>query len=324
MAQSLAVEIGKQVLWSILTYSQEELAQLFDGRRMFKSAPAPHQQGFIFADGEEVTPALAAYSYQFLRTNDLIGSSRYDTIVRILNWCSDNLRHTAIRTAGDGIKFWNYYGDPLMKSILEGIKDPTNPKVLWHWTEGCWCTTGLLRLLLSAINIPVKLIQNGVTRDNTGQIVDEGHAQPWFMADDLHLSHGDDPYDQFMNLEEPVDIGGVPPIPTDKLLINATTFNNWFGSSVSDKQNRANIGRQLLELGIQYLPNYLLKSYCNDRIAGKNHANGTVFQQFVYKDNNTDPNPIFIYSLAQLEAMKLWDRIEAKITALCECGNFRE
>ena len=319
VAQSLAVEIGRWVLWSLHDYTPDQLDQLFNINTMFQFQPNGYD---LDPKRFEVVPATPAYSYQFLRTNDLIGSSRVNTVIRALNWCRDNLTHNPRPndTVKDWYAIWGYRGYPPLINVIEKTTDPIYGP--GHYTNGCWGTTGLLRVLLSVINIPVQVIVKGVQTDpNTGEPISSGHALPWFMADDLYLSHGDDPYDKNMNGKGPLGIGGVPPIPTEKLLIDANTFNNWFGASVADEQIRANISRQIRELAIQYLPHYLLSLYCGDTDFGRNHAAGDVLKQFRYQ-GPTDPQPVFIYDLTTLERMKLWDRMDAKITALCSCANF--
>jgi hypothetical protein len=58
--------------------------------------------------------------------------------------------------------------------------------------------------------------------------------------------------------------GGLPPIPTSRLLIDKATFDARFGTGVDDLNKGFNIGRRGLELAIDYLPNYLLSLYCFD------------------------------------------------------------
>ena len=90
------------------------------------------------------------------------------------------------------------------------------------------------------------------------------------------------------------------------MLINQSRFNEWF---VGNPNARDNIGRQTRELALQYLPNYVLKRHCNDLAAGRNHANSQVAEIF---DRN--------YTIAQLEALDLWNRMDDKIADLGGCA----
>lgn len=60
-----------------------------------------------------------------------------------------------------------------------------------------------------------------------------------------------------------------------------------------------------------HLPNDVLKLYCADMLAGRSHINGWVYQTF-----NT------YYSVAELEAKQLWQRMDTKIASLGGCGKF--
>ena len=291
VAQSLAAEIGQQLLWSIQGYSAPQLAQLFDSREMFRWNASPAGYRIDSMHGH-VVPAPPARSYAFLGTGDLIGGSRLDTLSRVVNWCRANLVHfSGGTTAANMQDQWQYRGFPPMTRVLDGTVQTSHPGFgVMHRTAGCWGTVGLLRALMRAINIPVKLVTNA------------GHAQPWFMTDSRYLSHGDDPYNALTK--------ATPPIPAAEILIDQAQFDAWFGVGVSATDKANNIGRRPRELAIVYLPNYLLHAYCSDIANGKGHGNGQVFDTLSLN-----------YTVAQLEAQTLWTRMDAKIAGFGGCAH---
>ena len=290
-AQSLAAEIGGQLLWSLQGYSADQLAQLFDSREMFRWTSAPPGYRIDSMHGH-IVPGPPARSYEFLGTAGLIGNTRLDTVDRVVDWCRANLVHfSGGTTAANMEDQWQYRGWPPMTRVLAGTQQTSHPGLgAMHRTAGCWGTTGFLRALLRVINIPVKLVTNA------------GHAQPWFMADSRYLSHGDDPYNQLTK--------ATPPIPAGEIPINQTKFDAWFGAGVSETDKGNNIGRRTRELAITWLPNYLLHKYCSDIAAGKTHANGEVFDTLSLN-----------YTVAQLEAENLWGRMDAKIAGFGGCAH---
>ena len=177
-----------------------------------------------------------------------------------------------------------------MPRVIQGTLQTSQPELGIHCrTAACWGTTGFLCAALRAVNIPVKMLVNG------------GHAQPWFMADGLYLSHGDDPYNALTT--------AVPAIPASEIPIDQAKFSAWFGPGVSDADVDNNVGRRLLELALIYLPTYLLRRYCNDIADGNAPGAGQVFNLF---------SPV--YTLAELEEQFLWIKMDAKLASIGGCG----
>lgn len=294
VAQSLVMEISHQLPWSFLGYPESQLSQLFDSREMFYWIASSAGYRIDKMHGR-LLPAPPLRSYHFLVANDLIGHTRLDTLSRVLEWCRENLSHSSCgnlphssMTAAETENHWQYRGYPPMTRVLDGTIKTSDPgSGIKHYTAGCWGTTGLLRALLRVINIPVKLVTNSY------------HAQPWFMADSLYLSHGDDPYNIWSK---------ETPFPAGELLINQAKFDAWFGTAVNETDRSNRIGFRPKDLAIVYLPNRLLHRYCLDLLKGKNHAEGKVFELF---------SPV--YTVAQLEAKNLWDRMDAKIAGFGGC-----
>jgi hypothetical protein len=99
-----------------------------------------------------------------------------------------------------------------------------------HWTAGCHGTTGLLRNVLRAVNIPVQILRVC------------GHGQAHFLTEGTYLDHGDNPY----NLD--FKASG---LSAADLLIDETTYTTWFGATLDNHDTPAacpNIGRQVTEL----------------------------------------------------------------------------
>ena len=289
VAQSLAVEIGKRVGWSVTGYSATGLAQLFDSRETFhwNAGATGYEIGF----GHGVALPCAPHMSYSLIFNNMIKGSRFSTIAALLDWCRSNLRHfMGGWDTANVFDQWQYRGFPPVLKMIQGT--PTLSQPSWgvhNLTGGCWGTTGFLRAVLRTVNIPVRLVTHC------------GHAQPNFVEDGLYLTHGDDPYNQLTT--------SVPPMPISEILVNQAQFDGWFGPGVPNDTQCKNVGRRTRDLALTYLPTYLLKAYCRDITNGKTHANGEVFD--LYKD---------LYTLAQLEAMNLWTKMDTKIASLGGCS----
>lgn len=291
VAQSLANELGEQLGWSLLGYPASQLANLLDGRTMFHWNASPAGYLIDIEDGA-VTPAPPTRCYEFLGTNGLIGLSRLDTIGRLVDWCRANLVHfSGSWDTANMQDQWQYRGLPPVSRMLSGTIRTSQPQLgSMHRTAGCWGTTGLLRALLRVVNIPCELVTSA------------SHAQPHFMSEGRYLSHGDDPYNALTK--------AVPPIPAGEILIDQATFAAWFGAGVSEADKDRNVGRRTRELAVQYLPNYLLHQRCSDIANNKTHAGGEVYATLSRN-----------YTVAQLEALRLWDRLDAKIASFGGCAH---
>lgn len=291
VAQSLAVEIGKRVNWSLTGYSANGLAQLFDSRKTFAwNNGAAGYEIASFPQGAAV-PCAPNVAYSFLY-NNLIGGTRSSTIANLLGWCRSNLRHFSGGWDTKNVyDQWQYRGFPPVLKMLQGTSTLSQPSWgIQHITGGCWGTTGFLRAMLRTVNVPVELVTHC------------GHAQPHFIEDGLFLTHGDDPYNALTT--------SVPPMPISEILVNQAQFDGWFGAAVPSQSQCDNVGRRTIDLSLTYLPTYVLKAYCQDIAGGKTHANGAVFD--IYKK---------LYTVAQLEAMNLWGKMDTKIASLGGCSH---
>ncbi len=286
IAQSLVVEADRRVNWSVRNLSNAEKELIFDSRNLFQWNNGKNAYIIPFDLGV-VSPGDPFKIYQFLTSNNLIGYNHLQTVIRLVDW-SRRLSHFSGGWDSDNVfDQWQYRGFPPIERVINGTLKTSNPgDGVKKRTGGCWGTTGFFRMCLRTINIPVKLERKS------------GHALPNFMSIQRYLTHGDDPYNRMFKNETS--------IPASRLLIDQSTWNSWFGGGANHADN---IGRQVRELALIFLPNYVLKKHCEDKAANRSHANSEVFE--IFQRN---------YTVAQLEALNLWQRMETKITSLGGCN----
>ncbi len=294
VAYSLAVEIGGRTSWSLNEYSVLQLRSLLSSWLMFTWNPDHNGYELRYFNTAGVVPASPWTTLTHLYSKGIYSClSRPIAIARALDWSRSNLIHFSGGFDAQNMEAqWQYRGSAPVVRTLAGTPFPgqTLPSIsgIRHRTAGCWGTTGFLRAILRVQNIPVDLIMSA------------GHALPYFPADGLYLSHGDDPYSRLSK--------STPPFPARELLIDEATFDAWFGPAVSATTRANNIGRQTKELALIYLPDELLRHRCKDLRDNKSNADGDVFATF-------DP----IYSLQDLEDRALWTSIDAKIAERGGC-----
>jgi hypothetical protein len=294
VGHSLALEIRGDLPWSLC----DHLPTAYD----ILSAPIGHY-GFLnpvtpggpplFQPRAGVTPAHPTVTYAFLTANGLIGSTRFETIGKLLDW-SRRLAHffgpvTTINMEGH----WQYRGAPPVSRTIGGtVATPTNApgfSQFGHWTRGCWGTMGFLKNVLMSANIPV--IEKSVP--DPACI----HATPYFPSEGGYLSHGDDPYGFFREGTTTI----VPPIGA--FLIDEATYTQWFTGAT--EYVCSNISRQDAQLALALLPDSLALKYCDDVQHDKDHASGLVYQAFSS-----------YYTVQELEAADLWTRLSQRATDL--------
>lgn len=291
VAQSLANDFWGAFAWSLDDLSDYGRALLLDGRSFFNRL----SEGYEIDQWEAGLALLAPphVAYQFLQTYNLIGASRLDTIGRTLDWCRSNLVHFAFGYEALNMEYqWQYRGFPPVSRIINGTPwtDPRySDTTLRHRTAGCHGTSGFLTAILRVLNIPVRYARPPGS----------GHATPIFVSEARYMSHGDDPYNAYAK--------ATPPFPAVDLVFDHVTYDAWFPSGAPDPN--VNIGRRVYELALIHLPDSLLRAHCADVAAGRNHASSDVYQTFSRW-----------YSVAELEAMGLWNRLDAKVTSFGGCG----
>ena len=238
VAHCLAVEIGRWVPWSLTSYSSENLMLLLDSGKMFTWRLLPNGYEMDYRSGK-VVPAPPNVTYNFLLQNDLIKDNQLKTIGSVLEWCRQNLSHfTGGWETRNMEEHWHYRGYPPVSRIIAGTINFFNNlyRSALHYTAGCWGTTGFLRAVLWVINVPAYLVSIDVEQDG----IEGEHAQQYFPTEGKYLCHGDDPYNR--------DFKARPDIPAEALLIDQTTYDSWFGSSVTKDVKFNNLGRRLREL----------------------------------------------------------------------------
>jgi hypothetical protein len=295
LTQSLASEFWHAFAWSLEDYPAENLAVMLDSRSFFEwSRPGGGYLLNMSVSGRAL-PAPPDLVYSFLSGNNLIAEDRLHTIGHVLNWCRHNLHHLSDGATARNMEYqWQYRGFPPVSRILTGTVN-TNPapgytdSQLKHRTAGCHGTNGFLRAVLRIVNIPVLYLRPPGS----------GHATPSFPGEGMFLSHGDDPYSSLTK--------ATPPYPAVDLLIDRTQFDAWFPPGASDPDK--NIGRRAYELALIHLPDYLLHLRCSDIAAGRSHAQSDVYRVFQH-----------LYSLAELEAMNLWGRLDEKVASFGGCS----
>ena len=82
MQAARSIVSDSQVPWKLAELTDPESAQLFDSRSLFE-LNGPTQYAVIHLDHGEGTPGDPNAVYAFLRSNDLVGTSRIDTINRV-------------------------------------------------------------------------------------------------------------------------------------------------------------------------------------------------------------------------------------------------
>ena len=297
VAHSIRVEIDRLVHWSILRYNHDQLEFLFDSNTLFEYFGSNDIYSIIrwdkslFSHGA-VTIGDPTRIYDFIDDGKLIGITRWGTIGRFLGWCRDELVHfNGKNNPADYQKYWQYEGYPPVERILNGTK--LQDKEIEHYTAGCFGTTGLMRNILRTINVPVLLEERC------------GHAMPHFVYDKTHefyLSHGDDPYNSLYKHSTPQFI----PL---ELIINHNKFDEWFNKDLPNETICKNIGRHALELAVEYIPNGILKIYCDDISKGKSPEDGRIYNE-IFRDH---------LSQSELKLFGFWERLKNKTESLGGC-----
>jgi hypothetical protein len=311
VGRSLMLEMTRTLPWSIADYAPADLAVLLDSRSSFlwrQNALGRGISGYAIYDDDAtfiapddpssalgfVVPAPPKVTAQFLAANDIVAGDRLTTIQRMLEWERVNLNHFAGEfTMSSTVSYWQYAGAAPVSRMLAGttVTSGYPAPVFGHWTVGCPGTNWFMMAVLRAVNIPVRYV------------VVEEHATPYFATEGKYLSHGDDPYNRYWS-------PSTPRTPASELLIDKTTYDRWFSTALPPDQRLASIGRRTKELGIQHLSDWVLRRRCTDIEAGvTNHA-----QSAVYADLRR------IYSVAELEGIDLWNRLDAKLASLGGCS----
>jgi len=311
VAHSLVGEHLKWFPWSLNDgYDDNDLAVLFDSRRTFQYDATSSGYLFDWIVNGIAIPAPPAVAYGFLQSKTLIGSDRATTISLLLGWCRDNLIHAGTGTVPEpdyamaaAKAFWQYPGVTPVSRMTAAMPAPgtdyttyTGYPTSGHFTNGCHGTGGFLHHVLRTINLPA------------GYINLQGHAQTRFnTAANTHqyLSHCDDAYGDDFCVRPPM-------FDPKELLIDEATYTSWFINPPKPPTPGAqghyqfqNLERRYCDLLVAYLPNTLLRDYCQDKSGNATHASGQVYKQF----------STWGYAVGELEGAPnlLWQRMDTKL-----------
>jgi hypothetical protein len=293
LAQSLALEIGGRLSWSLADYDAAQLALLLGSRSLFRWDETAGAYRIPF-DLAAATPGDPVRIFQFLQANDLVANTRRATIERLLDWVRRNLLHfTGDWDAANVFDQWQYYGWPPVERMISGTKLASNPSSgVRHRSGGCLGTGGFLRIVLRTVNVPVDII-----------VSCPGHGVVHFTSEGLYISHADDIYHSTMH--------STPEIPISELFIDEAKFEEWFGTADGHLSITVckNVGRRIRELTIEYLPKEIVITHCQDRSQFKTPAESSVYQPFRFN-----------YSVQDLQKLGLWERLEEKVKSRGGCA----
>lgn len=289
VAHSCRIEMDRAVPWSLSDLNEDELEALFAGASLFHWKADRRGYEIVGASHGWAVPANPRVAWTFLREHGLLRDSRLATLTALLGWCQ-GLIHFAGPVATDNFAcYWGYLGDMPVRRALEGtryrgeeFRNTPGFADVRHYTAGCYGTVGLLVNLLRSANIPAKCRA-------TGDAV--SHATILFLSEDKALTHGDDPYDQLAARASP-----------EELLIDLATYNAWLGPLAPNPG--ANIERQPRVLALRHLAPFLFQAYANDQAHHTPKDRSEVLAAF----NGA-------YTLADLEAARLWERMDAELAA---------
>jgi hypothetical protein len=286
VARSIVSE--EELPWKVAELDNTEVAHLFDSRGLFRWNASRGAYYRDWAEFGRVTPGDPNTVFDYMQTNGLVGSTRIDTIHRLLDWSRGLTHYLLDDSAANYVNHWQYAGEPPVSRVIAGTTR-TSDGLRRRWTAGCAGTSGLLWLMLRTVNIPAEFSMVS------------GHALPHFMHEDLYLSHGDDPYN--------CNIASAPWTPIQQLPIPGATYESWFGASMTWDQRLANVGRRACEVAAEYLSGCLVSDHCDDVRIGRAHTVSKVYADL--KQCHTVP---------ELESMNLWTRLDAKAEELGSCS----
>lgn len=291
VAHSLAMEIKGEFGWSLKDLSAENQRQLLASTAFFQYRFGHRGYAIESAPHGVALPAPPKVMFKFMRSHGIIQGTRRETIFKLLEWSRDNLSHFSGKYEAANLEaHWHYRGFPPVSRILSGTHTPSGFE---HAIAGCHGHYGFLKAMLRTANIPVLCHRVGL----------HPHALPWFPSEGLYMSHGDDPYAR--DLKSMID-----PLPIERILINQTRWNHWFGPHKNEGERGRNIGRQLRELSRHHLSWYLVSMHCQDLADGKSHTESSVYHDYFVRT----------FPVAQLEADGVWDRLDAKLLEIGGCA----
>jgi len=216
----LAVEAGADLSWSMVNDSADTLHYSLNSRSIVQlyGTTGKYAVGQLNAFPNarikhlgRGTPSVPRWTYAWLKSNNLIKSTRTETILAFLQWGRENLIHFyGAATYANMQDHWGFPGQPSVKSIILGT-NPTSPYGFGHWTAGCHGTANLIKSVMRVVNIPVQ------------PLVVCDHTQVYFPLEGKFLSHGDDLYHATVKAKTSKSVS--------ELWISSQTHASWYGSN---------------------------------------------------------------------------------------------
>ncbi len=265
--------------WNIEVYSASSLA--FRARTLPWMNPYDCSPYKLLWGTEYCVPAEGSDTMKFLESNNLIGTSRLQTISNLLDWCKKISHASGGYRQSDVRVYWGAcIGTPAIKVIEGHPLDPSLNKCSnegyqsfpgpIHATQGCWGTGRFVQNILRVANIPA-LIWESVPCDYSP--IPEcyalvGHAALFFPTEAEVLVHVD-----LINTGEHflkgVNFGG------NELLISLQTFFDWFQISGSGRFITESecggldyLRRPSIEVALAHLSPYIQLMYLEDQLVG--------------------------------------------------------
>jgi hypothetical protein len=164
IANSLVVEIRKDVNWSVINYTDVALDGLFNGKYIFER---PFYWTYFYTRPDSYTSTVTTFvpttpmrANRFNKENNILAASPIETVGNALQWARLNLRHFSFAPEDTTWKeaFWAHWGPNGMPSPILYAMNGTRRDgeiTIEHHTAGCGGTTGFLMCSLRAYNIPV-------------------------------------------------------------------------------------------------------------------------------------------------------------------------
>ncbi len=307
IAHSLAVEVKQWVSWSILDYDNDDLYHLFDSRAFFTckiDGDLGKNYSINYWTTGNATPGTPSLPWILLKHTTKIEDTPEETVGNLLQWCRENMVHFGGAPSGRDYPtashdcHWHYRGYAPVSRVILGTKrvydnDELNVHLneteTRHFTAGCHGTNGFLRCVLRTVNIPVLYERYA------------HHAIPYLPTIEMHLSHGDDPYNRNVRSAG---------YPSSYLLMSDSDYDSVFtdqDEDDGDNQNSAHIGSHVRQLTLKWLPINLLDKRIKDGYESDRRTN--VLEMF------KDSYGKWLISEEELEEARLWERMDEKIKA---------
>lgn len=260
VVQSLWADANRKVPWRLLDASAEHLEHLFDVQKLLSYTT----DGWRSLAMGAVTPWCPVFCWEFMRDNDYIGSTQWETIKNFTDWSRAHVRHIwGYQFDQPGGPFdskedqrqwqYGYRGPAPVDKMLEPLPGRD------HVADARSGMSGFLAAVLRAVNVPVR---HGYTNFSAN-----GHHRPEFFTVNRNLAHGDDPYTATI-------LPGVNTVPVHRIFYTDEQLEELIdapdpmpGKTVGETAGY-NHGARYVGLAVEYKTNWLLRMRCLDQSSG--------------------------------------------------------